>query len=150
MKEEVGEGEITPRTILFQRSRCIRGSINQVTIKAEGTTFQSGNITWSLTDGERSVQLSGGEIQMVLPPCSSVPSYIGRKSGKKKKMFFLEIIMVHVSCFLQSGMEGTEESYDNIFTLSIVFPISFCFSLSAKLFVLVGPLDACNELCHFL
>lgn len=34
--------------------------INQVTIKAEGTTFQSGNITWSLTDGERSVQLSGG------------------------------------------------------------------------------------------
>ncbi|XP_071822606.1 peptide-N(4)-(N-acetyl-beta-glucosaminyl)asparagine amidase-like isoform X2 [Apostichopus japonicus] len=34
--------------------------VNDVTVTAVSSTFQSGNIVWSLTDGERSVRLSGG------------------------------------------------------------------------------------------
>lgn len=37
--------------------------VNDVTVTAVSSTFQSGNIVWSLTDGERSVRLSGGRVQ---------------------------------------------------------------------------------------
>ncbi|KAJ8020029.1 Peptide-N(4)-(N-acetyl-beta-glucosaminyl)asparagine amidase [Holothuria leucospilota] len=54
--------EGTPRSFISWKFDCSKTDlkINHVTVKACSTTFQSGNIVWSLSDGEKSVRLSDG------------------------------------------------------------------------------------------